>query len=66
MTTLASHSPSTSSTPSIIAPHATDLTKASILQGTGAAKPSLSTVPSGCTSNITQVVEVRNAKLDNR
>jgi hypothetical protein len=41
----ASRPPSTSSTPSIIAPHATDLSEASILQGAGAAKPSSSTIP---------------------
>jgi hypothetical protein len=41
-----------SSTPSTIAPHATDLSKASILQGTRAAKPSSFTVPTGRTSDI--------------
>jgi hypothetical protein len=45
MTTLASRSPSTSSTPSTTAPHAIDLSKASVLQGAGVVKPSSSTIP---------------------
>jgi hypothetical protein len=49
---LASRPPSTSSTPSTIAPHATDPSKASILQGVEAAKPSSSTVPTECTLDI--------------
>jgi hypothetical protein len=52
MATLASRPPSTSLTPSITAPHTTDPSRASILQGAGAAKPSSSTVLIGCTSNI--------------
>jgi hypothetical protein len=48
----ASRPPSTSLTPSTIAPHAIDPSKASILQGAGAAKPSSPTVPTGCTSDI--------------
>jgi hypothetical protein len=44
MITLTSHPPSMSSTPSIIAPHAMDPSKASVLQGAGAVKPSLSTI----------------------
>jgi hypothetical protein len=43
---------STSSTPSTTAPHDMDPSKASILQGAGAAKPSSSTVPTGRTSDI--------------
>jgi hypothetical protein len=50
MTTLASPPPSTSSTPSTTAPHATDSSKASVLQG--AVKPSSFTIPSGRTSDI--------------
>jgi hypothetical protein len=49
MTTSASRPPSTSSTPSTIAPHVMDPSKASVLQGAGVAKPSSSTVPTGCT-----------------
>jgi hypothetical protein len=45
MTTLASCSPSTSSTPSTTAPHSIDLSKASVLQGAGVVKPSSSTIP---------------------
>jgi hypothetical protein len=41
---LASRLPSTSSTPSTTAPRATDLSKAFVLQGAGATKPSSSTV----------------------
>jgi hypothetical protein len=52
MITSASRPPSTSLTPSTIAPHATDPSKASVLQGTGAAKPSSSNVPTGRTSDI--------------
>jgi hypothetical protein len=52
MTTSASHPPSTLSTPSTIAPHAMDPSKASVLHGAGAAKPSPSNVPTGRTSNI--------------
>jgi hypothetical protein len=52
MTTLASRPPSTSSTPSTIAPCATDLSKAYVLQGAGASKASPSTIPTGCTSDI--------------
>jgi hypothetical protein len=48
----ASRHPSMSSTPSTTAPHATDPSKASVLQGAGVAKPSSSTVPTGCTSDI--------------
>jgi hypothetical protein len=48
----ASRAPSTSSTPSAIAPHAMDLIKVSVLQGAAAAKPSSSTVPTGRTSYI--------------
>jgi hypothetical protein len=48
----ASRPPSTLSTPSIAAPHATDSSKASILQGAGATKPSSSSVPTGRTSDI--------------
>jgi hypothetical protein len=48
----ASRPPSTSSTPSTTMPHAMDPSKASVLQGAGAAKPSSSTVPTGRTSNI--------------
>jgi hypothetical protein len=44
MTTSASRSPSTSSTPSTIALHTTDPSKASVLQGAEAVKPSSSTV----------------------
>jgi hypothetical protein len=51
-TNSASRPPSTSLTPSTTAPRATDPSKASILQGTGAAKPSSSTVPTGRTSDI--------------
>jgi hypothetical protein len=43
---------STSSTPSTIAPCATDPSKAYVLQGIGAAKSSSSTVPIGRTSGI--------------
>jgi hypothetical protein len=39
-------------TPSTIAPHAMDPSKASILQGAGVAKPYSSTVPTGRTSDI--------------
>jgi hypothetical protein len=52
MTNLASRPPFTSSTPSTTAPHATDPSKASVLQGVGAAKPSSSTIPTGHTSDI--------------
>jgi hypothetical protein len=52
MTTSASRPPSTSSTASTIAPHATDPSKVFVLQGAGAAKPSLSTIPTGRTSDI--------------
>jgi hypothetical protein len=52
MTTLASCSPSTSSTPSTTAPHAMDPSKASILQGAGATMPSSSTVPTEHTLDI--------------
>jgi hypothetical protein len=52
MMNLASRPPSTSLTPSTIAPHATDLSKASVLQGAGLAKPSFSTVPIRRTSDI--------------
>jgi hypothetical protein len=52
MTNLASRPPSTSSKPSTIAPHATDLSKASVLQGARGVKPSSSTVPIGRTSDI--------------
>jgi hypothetical protein len=52
MMNLASRPPSTSSTPSTIAPHATNTSKASVLQGTGASKPSSSTVPTGRTTDI--------------
>jgi hypothetical protein len=52
MLNLASRPPSTSSTPSTTAPHTTDPSKASVLQGAGAAKPSSSTVPIGRTSDI--------------
>jgi hypothetical protein len=41
-----------SSTPSTTSPHATDLSKASVLQGAGAAKPSSSIVPTERTSDI--------------
>jgi hypothetical protein len=51
-TTSASRPPSTSSTPSTIAPHATDPSKASILQGAGAGKPSSSTIPTRHISDI--------------
>jgi hypothetical protein len=49
MTTLASHPPSMSSTPSTTAPRATDPSKASVLQGAGAGavKPSHSPFLSG-------------------
>jgi hypothetical protein len=47
-----SRPPSTSLTPSTIASHATDPSKASVLWGAGAAKPSSSTVPTGHTSDI--------------
>jgi hypothetical protein len=43
---------SMSSTPSTTAPHAIDPSKASVLQGAGAAEPSSSTVPTGRTSDI--------------
>jgi hypothetical protein len=52
MTNLASRPPSASSTPSTIVPCATDPSKASVLKGAGAAKPSSSTVPTRCTSDI--------------
>jgi hypothetical protein len=52
MTTLASRPPSMSSTPSTIAPHATDLSKAYVLQWAGAVKSSSPTIPTGCTSDI--------------
>jgi hypothetical protein len=52
MMNLASRPPSTSSTPSTTAPHATDLSKVSVLQGVGAAKPSSSTIPTRRTSDI--------------
>jgi hypothetical protein len=39
-------------TPSTTAPHAIDLSKASVMQGAGAVKPSSSTVPIGRTSDI--------------
>jgi hypothetical protein len=52
MTTSASHPPSTLLTPSTIALHAIDPSKASVLQGAGAAKPSSSTDPTGRTSDI--------------
>jgi hypothetical protein len=48
----ASQPPSMSSTPSTTAPRTTDPSKASILQGAGAAKPSSSTVPTRRTSDI--------------
>jgi hypothetical protein len=48
----ASRPPSTSSTPSTTAPHATDPSKASVMQGAGAVKPSSSTIPIGCISDI--------------
>jgi hypothetical protein len=52
MTTSASSAPSTSLAPSAVAPRATDLNKASVLQGAGAAKPSSSTTSTGRTSDI--------------
>jgi hypothetical protein len=48
----ASRPPFMSLTTSTTAPHATDLSKASVLQGAGAAKPSSSIVPTGRTSDI--------------
>jgi hypothetical protein len=51
-TPLASRASSMSSTPSAAAPHTTDLSKTSILQGAAAAKPSSSTVSTGHTSDI--------------
>jgi hypothetical protein len=48
----ASRYPSTSLTPSTMVPRATNPSKASVLQGAGAAKPSSSTVPTGRTSDI--------------
>jgi hypothetical protein len=51
-TDLASQPPSTSSILSTTAPRTTDLSKASVLQGAGAAKPSSSIVPTGCISDI--------------
>jgi hypothetical protein len=52
MTNSASQPPSTSSIPSTIAPHATDPSKASILQDAGVAKASSSSVPTRRTSDI--------------
>jgi hypothetical protein len=52
ITTLASCPCSTSWTPSTIAPHATDPSKASVLRGAEAAKPCLSIIPTGRTSGI--------------
>jgi hypothetical protein len=52
MTPSALRAPSTSSTPSAIAPCATDLSKAFVLQGAAAAKPSSSTLSTGHTSYI--------------
>jgi hypothetical protein len=51
-TNLASQPPSMSLTPSTTALHAIDPSKASILQGAGAAKPSSSTIPTRRTSDI--------------
>jgi hypothetical protein len=47
-----SRPPSTSSTHCTTVPHATNLSKASVLQGIGAAKTSSSTVPTRRTSDI--------------
>jgi hypothetical protein len=52
MTPLTSHAASTLLTPSTIAPHATDLSKASILQGAAVVKPPSSTASTGHTSDI--------------
>jgi hypothetical protein len=52
MTPLASCAPSTSLTPSVVAPHPMDPSKMSVSQGTVAAKPSSSSVPTGSTSDI--------------
>jgi hypothetical protein len=52
MTHSASHAPSTLSTPSTIASHAIDPSKASVSHGAAAAKASSSTVPTWCTSDI--------------
>jgi hypothetical protein len=51
-TTSASRPPSTSSTPSTTTPHATDLSKASVLQGARPVKPSSSNVSTSRTSDI--------------
>jgi hypothetical protein len=48
----ASRPPSTSLTPSTIVPHTTNLSKASVLQGAGEAKPSSPIVPTGRTLDI--------------
>jgi hypothetical protein len=52
MTPSASRAPSTLSTPSAIAPHATDKSQAYVSQGAAVAKPSSSIVPTRRTSDI--------------
>jgi hypothetical protein len=53
LTTASASCPSsTSSTPSTTAPRAMDPSKASVLQGAGVAKPSSSTIRTGCTLDI--------------
>jgi hypothetical protein len=52
MTHSTSRAPSTSSTPSAVAPRITDPIKTFVSLGVAAIKPSLSTVPTGCTSDI--------------
>jgi hypothetical protein len=52
MTPLASHAPSTSSTPSTATPRAMDPSKTFVSQGAATAKPSSSTVPTGRISGI--------------
>jgi hypothetical protein len=52
MTHSTSCAPSTLSTPSTVAPNGTDPSKTSVSQGVVAAKPSLSTIPTGRTSDI--------------
>jgi hypothetical protein len=60
VTNSASLPPSTSSTPSTTAPRAKDPSKALVLQGTGAAKPSLSTIVLATSS---ETAPIRNPTL---
>jgi hypothetical protein len=56
MRMLASRPPSTSSTPSTIAPHAMDPSKASLLHGAGTVKTSSSIVPTGAHRTLSAII----------